>query len=225
MPAAGLMDRQVKLIALVPFELNGADIAESSSAFASCIVELLDVVEHVGSGGIALIWYTLRPIRSVFSDEKKLSIAALSQTLPERLIEQVDAMVRHQGAGTAHWYTDCPDPSDAARLSGLPRRQIAMMSASVTSCAVISRLHRPADNAAREQVDDCRNVKPAFGRPDVGEVSDPLLVRTLCMNRTGSIEHVRRDSSDRSLTVIRSAIRRRRGRALRANQNASAARS
>jgi hypothetical protein len=31
----------------------------------------------------------LLPIRSVFSDEKKLSIAALSQTLPDRLIEQV----------------------------------------------------------------------------------------------------------------------------------------
>jgi hypothetical protein len=29
-----------------------------------------------------------RPIRSVFIDEKKLSIAALSQTLPDRLIEQ-----------------------------------------------------------------------------------------------------------------------------------------
>jgi hypothetical protein len=30
----------------------------------------------------------LRPARPVFNDEKKLSIAALSQTLPERLIEQ-----------------------------------------------------------------------------------------------------------------------------------------
>jgi hypothetical protein len=28
-------------------------------------------------------------VRSVFNDEKKLSIAALSQTLPERLIEQI----------------------------------------------------------------------------------------------------------------------------------------
>jgi hypothetical protein len=32
--------------------------------------------------------YVLRPVRSVLSDEKKLSIAALSQTLPDRLIEQ-----------------------------------------------------------------------------------------------------------------------------------------
>jgi hypothetical protein len=32
--------------------------------------------------------YVLRAVRSVLSEEKKLSIAALSQTLPERLIEQ-----------------------------------------------------------------------------------------------------------------------------------------
>jgi hypothetical protein len=30
----------------------------------------------------------LAPVRSVFNDEKKLSIAAMSQQLPERLIEQ-----------------------------------------------------------------------------------------------------------------------------------------
>jgi hypothetical protein len=34
------------------------------------------------------VGYILRAVRSVFNDEKKLSIAALSQTLPERLIEQ-----------------------------------------------------------------------------------------------------------------------------------------
>lgn len=33
--------------------------------------------------------YTFLAVRPVFSDEKKLSIAALSQTLPDRLIEQV----------------------------------------------------------------------------------------------------------------------------------------
>ena len=50
------------------------------------IVEALDVVEL----GLGLIprRYILRAVRSVFSEEKKLSIAALSQTLPERLIEQ-----------------------------------------------------------------------------------------------------------------------------------------
>ena len=32
-----------------------------------------------------LVRYILRAVRPVFNDEKKLSIAALSQTLPERL--------------------------------------------------------------------------------------------------------------------------------------------
>jgi hypothetical protein len=40
--------------------------------------------------------YTLRAVRSVFKDEKKLSIAALSQTLPDRLIGADDAVIGHQ---------------------------------------------------------------------------------------------------------------------------------
>jgi hypothetical protein len=36
----------------------------------------------------SLVRYILRAVRSVFNDEKKFSIAALSQTLPDRLIEQ-----------------------------------------------------------------------------------------------------------------------------------------
>ena len=51
------------------------------------IVEALDVVEHIGPGVVP--GETLRAVRSVLSDEKKLFIAALSQTLPDRLIEQV----------------------------------------------------------------------------------------------------------------------------------------
>jgi hypothetical protein len=51
------------------------------------IVEALDVVEYISSrlvsGAVRFAPYAL-----VFNDEKKLSIAALSQTLPERLIEQ-----------------------------------------------------------------------------------------------------------------------------------------
>ena len=45
-------------------------------------VEALDVVKHIDSGFIA------RRVGSVLSDEKKLSIAALSHTLPDRLIDQ-----------------------------------------------------------------------------------------------------------------------------------------
>jgi hypothetical protein len=40
--------------------------------------------------------YVLRAVRSVFSVEKELSIAALSKTLPDRLIEQVTPSSAHQ---------------------------------------------------------------------------------------------------------------------------------
>jgi hypothetical protein len=55
------------------------------SAFV--IVKALDVVQHIGSRLVS------GPVRfatcAVLSDEKKLFIAALSRTLPERLIEQM----------------------------------------------------------------------------------------------------------------------------------------
>jgi hypothetical protein len=56
---------------------------------ADRVVESLDVVEHVGPGGVPRpVDLSADPSRSVFSDEKKLSMAALSHTFPERLIEQ-----------------------------------------------------------------------------------------------------------------------------------------
>jgi hypothetical protein len=49
----------------------------------------------------------------------------------------------------------------------------------VTSWAVISGLHRPADDSSRKEVDHCRDIEPALGRPDIREVCDPPLVRPL----------------------------------------------
>ena len=51
------------------------------------IVEALDVIKHVGFGLVSRAVCLAR--RSVLSEEKKLSIAALSQTLPARLMLQV----------------------------------------------------------------------------------------------------------------------------------------
>jgi hypothetical protein len=36
--------------------------------------------------------------------------------------------------------------------------------------------HGPADNAARKQVDDHRDIEPTLGRPDIGEIGHPFLV-------------------------------------------------
>jgi hypothetical protein len=51
-------------------------------------------------------------------------------------------------------------------------------------------LHRPADNAPGEQVDDGGDIKPTLCGPDICEISDPLLVGAL--RRELSVEHVRR---------------------------------
>jgi len=55
---------------------------------ANGVVEPLNEVERIGTGIVARPVF-LPLIRSVLREEKKLSIAALSQTLPERLIEQM----------------------------------------------------------------------------------------------------------------------------------------
>lgn len=52
------------------------------------IAEAFDIVEHIGSGLISRSINLAGP-RPVFSDGKKLSVAALSRTLPDRLVEQV----------------------------------------------------------------------------------------------------------------------------------------
>jgi hypothetical protein len=51
------------------------------------VVEPLDVVEHI-SFGLVPGTIVLRSVRSVFNDEKKLSIAAVSQPMPDRLMLQ-----------------------------------------------------------------------------------------------------------------------------------------
>ena len=61
-------------------------------------------------------------------------------------------------------------------------------------------LHRPADHSAREQIDDCRHIAPAFGRPDAGEIGDPFLVRPL--GHELAIEDVGCDSRGKAFALI-----------------------
>ena len=73
-----------------------------------------------------------------------------------------------------------------------------------------ARVHRPANDATGEQVNDHSHVEPAFRRPDIGEVSDPFAI-----GGTGfeaAVENIRSDGGGcRSPTSDGS--RRRRGRA------------
>ena len=64
-----------------------------------------------------------------------------------------------------------------------------------------ARAHRPADHAAREQVDDGRDIEPAFRRPHVGEVGNPFAIGGRRLE--AAIEHVRSDGAALSLTQIR----------------------
>jgi hypothetical protein len=74
----GLGDTQLSKSGLL-LELHGAQIVDRRVP-ASWIVEAFDVVEYVRSCFVALL-----PARSVINDEKKLSMAALPHTLPDRL--------------------------------------------------------------------------------------------------------------------------------------------
>jgi hypothetical protein len=52
-------------------------------------------------------------------------------------------------------------------------------------------VHRPANHAPREQIDDGRHIEPAFRRPDVSEVGNPFSVRRRRLE--AAIEHVGSD--------------------------------
>ncbi len=85
----------------------------------------------------------------------------------------------------------------------MPRRQIAMMSASATSCAVISAFIDQPTTRAGDQVDDSRDVEPAFGRPDIREAGYPFLVRPL--GYTLPVEDIGRCERSPKAVVLRKA--------------------
>ena len=71
---------------------------------ADRVVEPFDVVEHVDSGGVPrTVDLVANPLG--LSEEKKLSIAALSQTLPDRLIEQTTPLsaIRRWNCSLVYW--------------------------------------------------------------------------------------------------------------------------
>jgi hypothetical protein len=60
--------------------------------------------------------------------------------------------------------------------------------------------HRPANDASGEQIDHRSDVKPAFRRPQVGEVCDPFAIGR--RRHEGAVEHVGSDGGDLPLTQI-----------------------
>jgi hypothetical protein len=85
----------------------------------------------------SLVRYILRINRSVFNNEKKLSIAALSQTSPDRLIEQTTPLIGHQPLELFAGALAAAIGIMQQRVRFL-RRQLAINKASLTSWAVIA---------------------------------------------------------------------------------------
>jgi hypothetical protein len=100
----------------------------------------------------------------------------LSQTLPERLIEQMTP----SAAGIVHRCIGCRDRNDAAARPACPSPDRHHQSVGDQlrrhGCT-----HRPADHAPREQIDDRRYIKPALGCPDIGSLIDYL--RSVSLSR------------------------------------------
>src|SRR5436190_23951836 len=77
--------------------------------------------------------------------------------------------------------------------------QIAITSASVTSCAVMAVcIDQPTTR--RENRSITADVEPALGGPKIGEVGNPFAVRSGCFE--GAVEHIRSDGSGLPLTQI-----------------------
>src|SRR5262249_62089151 len=99
------------------------------------------------------VLYVLLLMRSVFSDEKKLSIAALSHTLPDRLIEQTTPLsaISRWNCSLVYWL---PRSERCSSASGFRRRGDELR------CH--SSAHPPTHHTPGEEVDDGDHIEPPF---------------------------------------------------------------
>lgn len=127
-------------------------------------------------------------MRSVFNEEKKLSIAALSQQLPERLMLHArpwSAKSRWNGSlvyglvsiGVMQHGLELalpPDGHDQRIGDQLCRHR---------------RLHGPAHYSSGEEIGHRRDIEPPFVGPRIGKVRHPFPIRSGSVKLT--IEHIR----------------------------------
>ena len=115
---------------------------------------------------------SLRAVRSVLSEEKKLSIAALSQTLPDLLIEQETPLSASNGrnGSLVYWLSLIGVMQQGFGLAAPPDGHEKCIG---HDCAVIDATHRPADHTPQQIDDGCHMSQPSAVQI-LGEVSDPL---------------------------------------------------
>ena len=155
------------------------------------VVEPLDVIEHVGPGGVSGSVDLAADAFGLKRREEALHCGVVPD-IAGPAHRAVDAIVGHQplellagvlaaAIGVMQKGVGLASPPDRhqQRVRDKLRRHL--------------RFHRPADNAAREEIDDGSHVEPALGRPDIDEVGDPFAVGLI--GRELPVEHVRRDGS------------------------------
>lgn len=173
------------------------------------IVEALDVVEQIRPGGISgPVNFAVAAVVDLFS--RRVVGWAMKAEMTAQLV--TDALI------VAIWRRGKPDSLDQGSQYTSEQFQRLMADHGITcsngiTCSM-SRSGNVWDNAAMEsffsslKTERTVRVEPTFRGPDIGEVGDPFLVRSRCLE--GAVEEV-------SDTAVRSPVSfgspRRRGRA------------
>ena len=90
---------------------------------------------------------------------------------------------------TGVWASSIGVMQDALRLATQPDGQHECIGDQLRGHG---RMPGPADDLSREEIHHCRDVEPAFGGPEIGEVSDPFAIGRRGCER--SVEHIQCDS-------------------------------
>jgi hypothetical protein len=195
--AADLVDTHLHSFRL-PFELHRTEIAQRRVPPPG-IIEALNVIKHVG---FRLGSRAVRFVRRAFSFQRG----------EEALHRGIVPAVAGSAHATGHAVVG-QEPLEG--LTGVLAPPIRVMQHGLRFTAPPDRhhkgigdelrghrrLHRPADDPAREEIYHCRDVEPPFGGPEVGEIGDPFAIG--CCGHECSVEHIRRHSVRRPDTRIR----------------------
>ena len=146
----------------------------------------------------------MRPrIRSVFSDEKRFSIAALSHTLPDRLIKQgtPSPAIRRSNCSPLYWL---PRSERWSTAWGLPRRRIVMTSASATRCAVMLLLiYQPTTRRENKSITTATKSQPSAVQTEVKSATHSWFCRVAAnCGRDLPVEDVGRHRSWMLLAMV-----------------------
>ncbi len=195
--AADLVDTTLRSFCL-PFELYRAQIAQGRVPPPG-IIEALDVIKHVRFG---LVSRAVRLVRRPFGLERG------EDALHRGIVPAVAGSAQATGHAVVgqeplEGLTGVLAPSigvmqDRLRLAAPPDRQHQGIGDELRGH---HRLHGPADDPAREEIHHRRDVEPAFGGPEIGEVCDPFAIGCRCRER--SVKHIRRDGVRRPHAGIR----------------------